>query len=62
MTQKLADRNTAPALLRNTLPTGAILVALIFAFGPPTPAGRAKPHRDELSTSWLSRVAWRYGL
>ncbi|MCG8354613.1 MAG: aquaporin family protein [Kiloniellales bacterium] len=34
MGERLADGNTALALLGNTLPTGAILVVLILIFGP----------------------------
>ena len=34
MGEKLADGNVAIALLANTLATGAILVTLIFTFGP----------------------------
>ncbi|HEY5744016.1 MAG TPA: aquaporin, partial [Terrimicrobiaceae bacterium] len=34
MGEKLADGNIAIALLANTLSTGAMLVALIFTFGP----------------------------
>jgi len=34
MAERLADGNTAIALLGNTIPTGAILVVLILVFGP----------------------------
>lgn len=34
MAERLADGNVAIALLGNTIPTGAILVVLILAFGP----------------------------
>lgn len=34
MAERLADGNTAVALLGNTIPTGAILVVLITVFGP----------------------------
>ena len=34
MAERLAAGNTAIALLRNTIPTGAILVVLIVVFGP----------------------------
>jgi glycerol uptake facilitator-like aquaporin len=34
MAQRLADGNVALALLRNTIPTGAILAVLILIFGP----------------------------
>jgi glycerol uptake facilitator-like aquaporin len=38
MVAKLAGGNGAIALLRNTIPTGAILVVLILIFGPPSGA------------------------
>ena len=34
MAERLADGNTAIALLGNTIPTGAILIVLILVFGP----------------------------
>lgn len=60
MGERLADGNTALALLANTLATGAALVALILAFGPISGA-----HLNPVVTlgeAWAGRVPWQDAL
>lgn len=57
MGEDLAQGNMAIALLANTMATGAILVALILAFGPISGA-----HMNPLVTvaeAWRGNVGWR---
>jgi glycerol uptake facilitator-like aquaporin len=57
MAEKLAAGNVALALLANAIATGAILVALILAFGPVSGA-----HLNPVVTladAWRGGIAWR---
>jgi glycerol uptake facilitator-like aquaporin len=57
MGENLAGGNVAIALLANTIATGAILIALILAFGPVSGA-----HMNPLVTvaeAWRGNLAWR---
>jgi glycerol uptake facilitator-like aquaporin len=57
MAEKLAAGNLALALLANTIATGAVLVALIFAFGPVSGA-HLNPALT-LADAWQGGIAWR---
>jgi glycerol uptake facilitator-like aquaporin len=57
MGERLAGGNVAIALLANTIPTGAVLVALILAFAPISGA-----HFNPVVTlteAWQKGIAWR---
>src|SRR5687767_8488920 len=57
MGENLAGGNVAIALLANTIATGAILIALILAFGPVSGA-----HMNPLVTmaeAWRGNLGWR---
>jgi glycerol uptake facilitator-like aquaporin len=57
MGERLAAGNVAIALLANTIATGAVLIALILAFGPVSGA-----HLNPVVTladAWLGGIAWR---
>lgn len=56
MGERLAGGNVAVALLANTLATGAILVALILAFGPVS--GAHMNPAVTLADAWQGRLPW----
>ncbi len=56
MGERLAGRNTAVALLANTIATGAALVALILAFGPIS--GAHFNPAVTLVDAWQKGIAW----
>src|SRR5215217_6155517 len=57
MGERLANGNTAIALLANTLATGAALVALILTFGPIS--GAHFNPAVTLCDAWQGGLAWR---
>ncbi len=57
MGERLAGGNVAMALLANTLATGAVLVALILAFGPLS--GAQLNPAVTLAVAWEGGLAWR---
>ena len=57
MGDRLAGGNVAIALLANTLATGAVLVAIILAFGPVS--GAHLNPAVTLADAWLGGIAWR---
>lgn len=57
MGERLADGNTAIALLANTIATGAALIAIILAFGPIS--GAHLNPGVTLADAWQGGIAWR---
>jgi glycerol uptake facilitator-like aquaporin len=57
MGDRLAAGNVAIALLANTLSTGAVLVAIILAFGPVS--GAHLNPAVTLADAWMGGIAWR---
>lgn len=57
MAEKLAAGNVALALLANTTATGAVLIALILAFGPIS--GAHLNPAVTLADAWRGGIAWR---
>ena len=57
MAEKLAAGNVALALLANTIATGAVLIALILAFGPISGANLNPV--VTLADAWQGGIAWR---
>ncbi len=57
MAERLAAGNVALALLANTIATGAVLVALILAFGPVS--GAHLNPAVTLADAWQGGIAWR---
>ncbi len=57
MAEKLAAGNVALALLANTIATGAVLVALILAFGPIS--GAHLNPAVTLADAWQGGITWR---
>jgi glycerol uptake facilitator-like aquaporin len=56
MGERLAGGNVAVALLANTMATGAVLVALILAFGPVS--GAHMNPAVTLADAWQGRLGW----
>ncbi len=57
MAERLAAGNVALALLANTIATGAVLVALVLAFGPVS--GAHLNPAVTLADAWQGGIAWR---